>query len=169
MIKKEIIMQTVLRKHIEIEQQITLPKDVIISDPCYDLDTWCMIHITHMKPGLYNIDFWKAHDPWDGHRFIITHVDYKRNVIPKSESKETLGIDAGMVGVYPLHEFKNNDIVLEEYYDSNKKWYKAQGPIDTYNLFANGFISKSGYGDGTARLYYDENANGEVIRIAVLF
>ena len=174
--KQKVVLMNPLREHIAVDQTITLPAHVIVTDPCYDDKTWCQAHLKNMKPGIYHIDYWKAFDRWDGHAFVITHENYKRNIMPNKLSKEDIGMDAGMVGVYPIDEFHKDELIPADYeyvygkpFENHDKWYSAVVPKNTFRILGTGFTSNSGYGDGSARLYYDMNSKKEIIRIAVLF
>lgn len=35
--------------------QIKLGSDVVIADPCYDLDTWCIGVLGDVVPGIYDV------------------------------------------------------------------------------------------------------------------
>lgn len=172
-------MSKELREHIQLTETITLGKDVVVSDPCYTLGTWCQAVLDNVKPGVYHIDYYKAYDRWDGHAFVLTHELYKRTAFPKEKHPATLGIDAGMVGVFAKEEYRNDSIISEDHqftYDwihegEGEKWYSAVIPLnqDSYRIVGNGINSESGYGDGCAELRIDTNKDGEIYRMAVLF
>ncbi len=168
-----------LREHIQLKETITLGNKVVVSDPCYDLDTWCQGVINNVKPGEYHIDYYNAHDRWDGHAFCLTHVDYSRGTFPKEHYPASIGMDAGMAGVFPFEEYRNDSIIPKDYqfaYDwmhdgEGERWYSAVIPIDPlpFRIVGNGFNSESGYGDGEAELRVSTNAIGEIYRIALVF
>lgn len=164
------------RERTLLNETVTLGKDVIVTDPCYELDTWCNIVLDNVKPGKYHVEFFEAEDSWDGHAFLLTHEKYKLNVMPREQYAGTLGIDAGMVGIFPLDEFKNDSIVpsgtrfqWKPNDEPGEKWYGAMCNANPYILLSNCFNSSSGYGDGSAELRVDKNSKGEIYRMAVIF
>ena len=40
--------------------QITLSENVMVSDPCYSLDTWCQTKLNNVLPGIYNVQVEKS-------------------------------------------------------------------------------------------------------------
>lgn len=170
-----------IRNYTKINETVHLNKDVVVSDPCYSLGTWCQAILNNVKPGEYVIEYYKAKDSGVGHAFCLTHKNYKLSVFPKEHYSVTLGIDSGQVGVFPLEEFRNDSIIPDNHayfikvHDINEpgeKWYCGIVPIwwvTPYRLVKNCFNSESGYGDGVAELRVSTNSKGEIYRIAVIF
>ena len=60
--------------------QITLSENVMVSDPCYSLDTWCQTKLNGVLPGKYNVDVQKSDEGDWGTRvssITIIHEDYE--------------------------------------------------------------------------------------------
>jgi hypothetical protein len=154
---------------------ITLPKDVIITDPCYSKDTWCQVILHNVKPGRYYIDIYpnSGYDLSNGHAFLLTHENYLRDIHPRKLHKTPLGMDSGQIGVYPLEFYGDESLnlpVKDKYqaYIHKDSWYFAHCSEDMWNIINNDFTCDSGYGDGEAELYYDKDGD-EIIRFAVIF
>jgi len=161
-----------------LDEFVVLPEHVIVSDPCYKKGTWCAAELTDVLSGKYYVDFYHAEeDSWGGHQFVLVHENYKRGIMPKEFLDIELGIDAGMVGVYPENEFRNDSIVPpteELYFENELGWYSAIIPHNEKNqkpwkIMQNCFTSESGYGDGVATLFVDRNKDKKIVRIGVKF
>lgn len=174
-------MNKEIRSYEKLDKTIRLNNKVVVSDPCYTLDTWCQEVLFNVKPGEYVIEYYKAHNPFDGHAFCLTHIKHKLGIFPEKVYTKSLGIDAGMVGVFPFEEFRNDSIVpdnheyklkVPDFNNPGEKWYSAIIPdwdVCPYRIMSNCFVSESGYGDGCAELRVSTNSKGEVYRIAVVF
>lgn len=97
-------------------KMIKIKDKVIISDPCYSLDTWCMTSQDNMLSGNYNYYIEESDEKDWGIRvksIEIVHEKYKR---PKRwKFKNSLvGVDSGQAGIfcssiYPTLEEENGE------------------------------------------------------------
>jgi hypothetical protein len=117
-------------------QDIELGDKVVISDPCYDLDTGCNGVLENVKPGTWrtkaenlNINNW-------GERcsaLIAWHEDVEE---PDEDDYELtgidVGVDSGQAGIYDYDHFayikddKNRD---ENWYDSIRTFGSVRKPM----------------------------------------
>lgn len=155
---------------------LELSKKVVVADPCYTLNTWCLGVVENVKEGKYEEVVSYA----DGRvaEIEVVHYDYMKDFLENRllsyELHSTnIGVDSGQCGIY--------DYVFFEQYDNNKGEYDE---LETFygkacNITLSeqqagvhdnkGFVSNSGYGDGCYNCYIAENNQGEVIAIKVVF
>jgi len=147
---------------------------VMVSDPCYDLGTWCQGIIKNVKKGNWKAKILVTNEGDWGSRVAaiiawhesISEVAY----VCSSWNKQNfeVGVDAGMAGIFDLAEFHSED---DEYNNPNS-WYRRccdltdnkAGIIDN-----SGIVSSSGYGDGSYECSTMEEGSGKVIAIMVDF
>ena len=120
----------------EIGQDIELGNKVVISDPCYDLDTWCNGVLENVKPGIWhtkaenvNINNW-------GERcsaLIVWHKDVEE---PDEDAYEEtnihVGVDSGQAGIYDYDHFayiKDDKERDENWYDSIRTFGSVRKPM----------------------------------------
>lgn len=160
--------------------QIQLGKEVVVSDPCYSVPTWCQAILKDVKPGTYNVEWYEAfEDRWDGHMLVVSHVSVPKSVFPETTMTDvTLGIDSGQVGIYDSLYYKDDEIMERfeaegiDYFDmiEPKEWYGYACTLyEAKLLLDTGVTSPSGYGDGTAELLVSFNNDGDIVRIGVNF
>ena len=82
---------------------ITLNDKVMVSDPCYGLNTWCQGVLENVLPGQYdcNVEYSDEGD-W-GTRVSaieVTHVDYDRCTLDEELEKFEVGVDSGQAGIF---------------------------------------------------------------------
>lgn len=107
----------------EYGQNIELGNTVVISDPCYDLDTWCNGVLENVKPGTWhtksenlNINHW-------GERcsaLIVWHEDVEEPDEDKFEETGIhVGVDSGQAGIYDYDHFA----YIKDDKDRDENWY----------------------------------------------
>lgn len=92
------------KKHIG---TIELNDKVRVSDPCYNLDTWCAGTLTDVLPGEYDCYMQKTDCKDWGIRVAaieVRHKDYP-NVEPEELEDIDVGVDSGQAGIYDLNYF----------------------------------------------------------------
>lgn len=120
----------------EYGQDIELGNKVVISDPCYDLDTWCNGVLENVKPGIWhtkaenvNINNW-------GERcsaLIVWHKDVEKP--DEDDFEETnidVGVDSGQAGIYDYDHFayiKDDEGHDEQWYDSIRTFGSERKPM----------------------------------------
>ena len=115
---------------------ITLNQDVIITDPCYDEDTWCNGTLTNVRPGTWhtkanycNIEFW-------GDR-CTSVIAWHESVDEPTEWELTdidVGVDSGQAGIIDLAHFRHMKATQEEkWYDSIQTYQYGRKPLTPEN------------------------------------
>lgn len=172
-------------------QTINLGKEVMVSDPCYRIPTWCQKKLTGVLPGEYEV-FCKRTDNTDGwgtRNSILTvvHKDYVDSELKWRRTRGVVGVDSGQAGVFSLESYRD-DIISEsievptgdwiglpnigEENDGNK-WYDKMCAITINNeegwgSYSHGVVSRSGYGDGGYDLLV-ARVNRKIVGITIDF
>ena len=151
---------------------IRLNSKVMVSDPCYGLNTWCQGIVKNVLPGTYYC-FVEYSDEGDwGTRVSaieVRHAYYDRVSDFYPEDFE-VGVDSGQAGIfdYDYYEKYHSDRKERPHVDDN--WYDKvcnitltrAGIIDN-----RGFVSSSGYGDGGYTCWTARDDNGNVFAIRI--
>ena len=113
---------------------ITLGEKVIVTDPCYDVDTWCNGILDNVKPGKWHTEAKSINKNNNGNHcteLIIWHSDYEK----PTEFEHTdidVGVDSGQAGIADYDYFakiKSNKDSEEEWYESIKTYERARVPL----------------------------------------
>jgi hypothetical protein len=107
----------------ETGENITLSDHVIVTDPCYNIDTWCNGQLTDVKPGKYHTKATYANINGWGRRCTSLILWHESISEPESKDYEhtdiTVGVDSGQAGVIDFPYFET----LEKDNDRKKQWY----------------------------------------------
>ena len=147
-------------------KQITLSENVMVSDPCYSLDTWCQTKLNNVLPGNYIVEVDKNDfDGW-GNRvsgITVLHEDYPDDHDLIWEGHSECGVDSGQCGIFCMTSYRNDEIsegittpesdFVLPYNDSEgDKWYDKMCKFtlseDQWGLYDTGVVTSSGIGDG---------------------
>ena len=143
---------------------------VEVTDPCYSRDVWCKMDDIEIVPGEYTCVVWMHKDSYEynGKSYDDTRVGnigiYLGGVIPKQKSMVeigTIGVDAGVAGF-----FENKPDYTEE------EWDKLCSKIrkGCAWIFAEGFFSESGFGDGGYTVYaFKSPDSGKITSLEIRF
>lgn len=138
---------------------------ITLSDPCYELGTWCMIQDIPFPNGVYRVHAEKQDIPNWGERVCEIAV-YNKDIVPENEGREMdilweeldgeVGVDSGMAGIYDSEYYKKSH--KENSVDEN--WYNEVCNIfDVFERVHYGVkdnscvVSSSGFGDGGYTAY----------------
>jgi len=150
---------------------IELGKDICVTDPCYDRDTWCATELHNTKPGL-----WDVHasideiDCW-GQRTYLLELVHQSVTEEQLEGLEwiehsCLGVDSGQMSVFDdayyrrkngsVEKFNQDHQCINAFYDCCCKlsedhvgiYYAGDAPV--------GVVCSSGCGDGSYPLFIKE-------------
>jgi hypothetical protein len=149
--------------------QITLSENVMVSDPCYSLDTWCQTKLTNVLPGKYNVEVDK-HDEGTGwgtrvSSITILHENYPNDHDLIWEGHSECGVDSGQCGVFCMTGYRNDELSegittpevnfnLGDYRkdDGGEKWYEKMCKFtlseNQWGMYDTGVVTSSGIGDG---------------------
>jgi len=157
------------------KNQILLGERVIVSDPCYEVPTWCQEIIKNVRPGMYDITVdYRESDGWGErvHSLTVLHNIIKSPIW--EHHCNHIGVDSGQAGVFCMTSYRNDDIAgnlpwLTEKGDPfgdhpfrpskevGEKWYvkmcdRTLSTEQGWGVYDTGVVSSSGYGDGQYEL-----------------
>lgn len=146
---------------------IELGNQVVVSDPCYNLGTWCQGVLSNVKTGKWICDYEREfNDEGRVSRLIVRHLEHP-NAEPTKLMEFEVGVDSGTAGIFDYEYYAQyHDPELDE------NWYEKYVvcEIDNpgYITEGKGFWTESGYGDGGYNCYVSE-FNGEIVAIGIVF
>lgn len=156
--------------------KITLENKVVVSDPCYELDTWCAGTLTNVLPGEYNCDIVKKTNRCGervSHLYAI-HSDYNVDLNDiKEEQDFEVGVDSGTAGIfdyeyYAIYHIGRTD---DQWYDHRicNAFYpnRCETSINIIQTQYKGVVSHSGFGDGSYTCFVKRNDEGKIIAIMI--
>lgn len=158
---------------------IVLGARVMVSDPCYGLGTWCQGVVDNVVPGTYKCHVEYYDDHFWGNRVSAIEVindSYYFNVLDYKEENFEVGVDSGHAGIFDYAYYAQHHMDRHEHPHVDDGWYDRVCGLTHVNnrLTGNaidclGFVSSSGYGDGSYYCYTADDQNGNVIAIRVEF
>ena len=156
------------------ENQIRLDGEVIVSDPCYEVPTWCQVVIKNVRPGVYDTEVIKSDEGDWGDRVKTLTVLHENIKSPIWEHYGPVGVDSGQMCVFCMTSYRNDDIAndlswLTEKGDpfgdhpfrpvkeEGEQWYvkmcdRTLTTKEGWGTYDTGVVSSSGYGDGSYEL-----------------
>ena len=161
---------------------------LLLTDPCYDKGTWCTEKV-ELPHGTYSC-FSEEKDGRVSQIFIVLDEDLELSELRAGEALGDLGVDSGQLGIFNISKYGESisKEVFEEslrvepmcegwftpYDEAEDTFYECCG---NYTLSTQkcgviegvGFVSSSGYGDGSYsyRLLY--NPSDELVGLVVDF
>ena len=156
---------------------VNLGENVMISDPCYGVQTWCNSLVLEVAKGKYNALVRIGKDGQWGERvteLTLCHESHKPFTALKHLEHHSafIGVDSGTCGIYDLDYFESN----HDDHSSDEDWYQKNVMNDFYYTKEQAFItdgkgvhSCSGYGDGMYHAYVKRNENNKVFQITIKF
>lgn len=121
---------------------ITLGSKVIVSDPCYNLGTWCQGVLENVLPGEYNCSYNFDENEGRVSYMYVSHnsLDEKtvRNIVAYTEAEDfEVGVDSGMAGIYDYDYYAahHKDDLDKEWYAKVYEATKAVCPNENYKKF----------------------------------
>lgn len=159
----------IIRKHYG---TIELGSSIMLSDPCYEPDTWCSATLHIMRPGIYDCyaDFCDQSE-WGIRvtRLVIVPAETNETLDYRHEVQACLCVDAGVFGVYDrtyFHRKKSEN--AEAWYDTNVlSWCMKEEAFICED--GKGFITTSGFGDGVYEAFCSHDESGRINAISVVF
>jgi len=153
-------------------KKFKLGSEVVVSDPCYEIPTWCQATLRNVLPGDYVGDVEKT-DGSDGwgvriKSLIAIHEDFYGNRwnLKWDYNDSVIGVDSGQAGIFNK-DFYRDDKHSESYNlplclgeDWSDKegddWYQRMCGLtigdEQWGTTPDGVVSSSGYGDGSYSL-----------------
>jgi len=157
------------------KNQILLGEEVIISDPCYEVPTWCQEIIKNVRPGVYDtqVDY-RESAGWGErvHSLTVLHNIIKSPIW--EHHCNHIGVDSGQAGVFCMTSYRNDEISQELPWltekgdpfgdhpfrpvkEDGEQWYvkmcdRTLSTEEGWGTYDTGVVSSSGYGDGQYEL-----------------
>lgn len=159
-------MRLLKEKFQELDKTLKLKDKVQISDPCYDLSTWCSGTLENVLPGTYHCFLQREQIEKRISAIEIRHEQYL-DVSPRFFSDIDVGVDSGQCGIYDLDYFKD--------VNGDEEWYKTvcdstfDGNYFTADVLDEKcFVCAKGYGDGSYICKYNTR-NKKIVSIGLYF
>ena len=118
---------------------ITLGSKVMVSDPCYGLETWCQGVLKNVLPGQYNCKVeYSDEGDWGVRVSAIeaTHVDYKGKFLALNLEDFEVGVDSGQAGIFDYEYYAKYHMDATERPHVDDDWYDRCGDL-TYTSVEN--------------------------------
>ena len=154
---------------------IKLGDKVMVSDPCYGLNTWCQGVLENVLPGIYDCYVEYSDEGVWGVRSASIEVIHQDCENPQFEAEDfEVGVDSGQAGIFDYDHYAryHSDRLESEHVDDD--WYEKVCGITLSKEQAGivdgvGFVSSSGYGDGGYVCRTAKDENGRIVAIRVDF
>lgn len=136
--------------------------ELVLSDPCYGLDVWCLKKVDGVKNGTWKFYGIQSDEGVFGKRisaFYAVHAD-SENVSVDLEDIDDLGVDSGQFGIFDLDFYRNDSQFSDDFVPENDfargedggKFYGACCDLTLSDkhggVLKGGGVVSSGYGDG---------------------
>jgi hypothetical protein len=160
---------------------------LVVSDPCYELGTWCAGQLENVATGNWKAYVIRTDEDSCGVRNAELHIYHESVQNLKAElfnvwerSSIHVGVDSGQAGFFDLPKYRNDNVAssskflsAERQEDEGEKWYSAccDQTLDTKlscGIIDGGVVSSSGYGDGGYGLYTAEG-DGRTVAAKIIF
>lgn len=173
---------------------IKLGKEVIVTDPCYDTETWCQAKLNNVLPGNYVVKCIK-HDTGDfgvrNDKLIAIHESLSSINLKEWEIYPTeIGVDSGQAGIFDITEYRKDGMDIEvpsvaydggtfERFDAmfaregvGDDWYSKICKLtlgqEGWGYFSSGVVARSGFGDGGYTLFIAKR-NEKIVGLMIDF
>ncbi len=151
-----------------------------ISDPCYDVDTWCAGEVEAAN-GRWTASVERTDEGVWGTRIarlLVTHVDCP---VPAGYDWQLLsievGVDSGQAGVFDAAHYRD-DSLAEQFPVSDplvpeEPWYslccnRTLGE-ESAGVIPFGAVASSGYGDGAYQALALRDSDGRIMGVMIVF
>jgi hypothetical protein len=147
---------------------------LIVTDPCYDVGTWCQGVIEHVKKGAWSVEVdYEKREQRCG-VLEVRHIDARESDDGWEKMSFEVGVDSGQAGIFDFSAYPKGDRGESGHYNKDKFYdeccettLKDAG----YGVIrGRGAVSSSGYGDGGYSCYVRRHPKtDEVIAVKVVF
>ena len=104
---------------------IKLGDKVMVSDPCYGLNTWCQGVLENVLPGEYECKVGFADEGKWGIRVAdieVTHKDYVDKFLEMRPEAFEVGVDSGQAGIFDYEYYKKYHTDRNEWPHADEEW-----------------------------------------------
>lgn len=159
----------------------SLGTKVMVSDPCYKLNTWCQGVLENVKSGIWDAYLKMIDTGMWGVRvaeLIAVNSEHSRKhpIIIDGHQEFEVGVDSGCAGIFDYEYYckcHTDEDVNEDWYEKQIIYQFFPGDESTWqkSVFteSNGVVSNSGYGDGGYDCYVARNDEGEIVGIRIVY
>jgi hypothetical protein len=160
---------------------------IVLSDPCYDLGTWCQGVIDKVKNGVWIAEIEDTTD-FGGRisRLLAYHINFPTTSDDIADDGELLpfegGVDSGQFGYFDFDEYRSDESVqgVPRLAEQDQPIIREDEPFysiccdrtltkDMWGVIPFGVISSSGVGDGLYPTYGIKNGDGEYVAFTTIF
>lgn len=168
---------------------------LILSDPCYELGTWCQGVVENVKKGTWVADAVISDEGGWGNRvsMLISYNEEAANgSFGLSDKLKALygverlsfdgSVDSGQFGHFDSEFYRSDEKAkdLEKYnfgdaWDAKEgdAWYRACCHLtlgdNQWGVLPQGVVSSSGFGDGSYQTFCIKDGDGEIIGLVTVF
>lgn len=161
--------------------QFTVASDRIrVTDPCYEIGTWCAGEIAGVRPGIWRAQSVMGQEGAWGARvrkLQIRHVDAPADIFATAAFAETdidVGVDSGQAGFFDATRYPTDPAELE--YEPGRFYGECCELTLDHNrpgggVIPRGFgvVTSSGFGDGSYSCRITRDPHGQVIAAYISF
>lgn len=162
---------------------INLSSEVIVSDPCYSVPTWCQTKLTNVLPGRYITQVNEDPETDRCAELLVIHEDFYQSRL-KYDEHSTCGVDSGQLGIFDAASYRSDAAAqgittpavefFLPYNDSEgDAWYEKMCKFTLGELgwgaYDAGVVSRSGWGDGVYPLDVATNTDGQIVAMLITF
>jgi len=167
-------------------QEFQVNGKIHITDPCYDIKTWCGIYNQKAKKGAWVGEAIQSEEDYSRvGELVVNHKDFHGSI--DTPISGDVGVDSGQAGVfdssiYPKQGEPNGEASDKESFygkccretcsgfDKEHDKLKIEKGLQADNgvVDERGFVSSSGYGDGSYEAFgaYED---GELVAVRIVF
>ena len=143
---------------------IKLNEEVMVSDPCYAVGTWCQHKLKNVLPGEYKAFVLQVQEYGTRTSVLqVIHKDYLGTELNWRKASDQIGVDSGQCGIFSIESFRNDEVQIERpelaspfFIPGGKEpgdeWYESMCHFtlggDHWGEYSEGVVSSSGFGDG---------------------
>ena len=161
-----------------------LGEEVIVSDPCYEVPTWCQVIVKKVTPGNYVPFVKKTDNAFWGRRvsmLMSIHQDYLNSHIIWKKYNGTVGVDSGQAGIFSKETYRVNGSArkiqgsMSGFFNTTEpgeQWYEQMCNRTLgdkgWGQYKEGVVSRSGLGDGSYDLFVGR-VSGKIVGFCIDF
>lgn len=111
---------------------IALSDKVMVSDPCYGLNTWCQGVVENVCPGEYECKVGFSDEDIFGTRVAdieVVHKGYVGQFLDYRAEEFEIGVDSGTAGIFDYEYYKKYHTDRSEAEHVNEWWYHRTGNL----------------------------------------
>ena len=151
---------------------ITLSDKVRVTDPYYDIDTWCAGTLDNVLPGEFECSYNQDTKKWfNGENYErVTSIEVHHKDYPYIEASEYMkdidvGVDSGQAGIFDFSMFEN---VCSDDDKKNDFVHDIDDlPSEGNTIYDQGLVSIAGDGDGDYACFVGRNDEGQIVAIKI--